>query len=310
MDEKPVTIFSGTTGQNNMVDPVRLKLDIETGIAELAETGNVIIDDTGRISSRLGKTPISTVPSQVWCDKAAAFQVQQRTSDAAIFQLNPDASVPVDPVVSGLVKGERIGFWQAGVKTYWSSLSAHGVIREGINGVWPGYAHVGAPTQRVFSAAPFGNKICVFKGRMWIAVDNWILVSEYRAFGKFNLAKMFFPFNSNVLMMKPVKHGVWVSDSEQTGVIAYNGKFEAMEWNKRSSFPAHEFSENIELTDYSNVPDYPPGLCATWSSNEGLHVGTPDGQMLPCPTKDKLYYPAGGSGSTVVDGHNVINSVW
>jgi len=305
----PYTIFTGTPGLNNVVDTVRLKFDPEGGQRELAEAVNVVIDDTGRLSSRLGQTKISAVPSQVWCDKAAAFQVQQRTSDAAIFQLNPDASVPATPVVSGLVKGQRIGFWQAGDKTYWSSLSARGVIEDGTNGDWPGYTHRGAPTQRVFYPAPYSNKICVFKGRMWIAVNNVIFPSEPFAFGKFNMARRFFQFNSNILMMKPVENGVWVSDSEKTGFIADEGKFEAMKWVKKSSFPAHEFSENIELTDYSDTYLQIPGLCATWSSNEGKCIGTPDGE-IKVVTKNKLYYPTGTQGATVVDGHNVINSVW
>ncbi len=306
---KLLTVMKGSTGQNNRVDPVRLKFDPDTGMVELSETKNVDIDDTGRISRRLGQTIISSLPSQVWCDKAAGFVVQQRTSDAAIFQLNPDATIPASPVVSGLVKGERIGFWQAGVKTYWSSLSAHGVIEEGINAAWPGYTHVGASTQRVFYPAPYGNKICVFKGRMWIAVGPNIWVSEYLAFGKFRFAKTVIPFKSDVLMMKPVENGVWVSDSEQTGFIADEGKFEALKWIKKSSYPAHEFSENIELTDYSDTYLQLSGLCATWSSNEGKCIGTPEG-LLIVPTKNKLYYPTGTTGVTVVDGHNVINSVW
>jgi len=305
-----VKIISKCTGINNKIDPKRLNENVqETGSADIAEGVNVNIDDSGQIISRPGQLEISSVPSQVWCDKAEGFQVQQRISDAAIFQLNPDASVPATPVVTGLVKGQRLGFWQAGDKTYWSSLSAHGLIVDGINYDWPGYNHVGAATQKVFYPAPYGNKICIFKGRMWIAIGKEIWVSEYLAFGKFRLAAMVLPFVSDVLMMKPVEGGVWVSDSEKIWFLADEGKFESLKWIKKASFPAHEFSENIELTDYSDTYLQILGLCATWGSNEGKCIGTPDGRLI-VPTKNKLYYPTGTQGCTVVDGHNIINSVW
>jgi len=49
-----ITVFSGATGINNIVDPVRLKFDPDTGIGELAEAVNVVIDQTGRISRKHG----------------------------------------------------------------------------------------------------------------------------------------------------------------------------------------------------------------------------------------------------------------
>ena len=44
----PVTIFSGTTGLNTVVDPVRLPYDSNAGVSDLGVAVNIKIDDSGR----------------------------------------------------------------------------------------------------------------------------------------------------------------------------------------------------------------------------------------------------------------------
>jgi hypothetical protein len=51
------------------------------------------------------------------------------------------------------------------------------------------------------------------------------------------------------------------------------------------------------------------GLCAVWSSDNGLCVGSSDGQLIVV-TEQKLIYPTGASGATVIDGFNIINNVY
>ena len=82
-----------------------------------------------------------------------------------------------------------------------------------------------------------------------------------------------------------------------------------MEYDKKSPFPAHEWSVNINLVDLAQTMFKVPGLSAVWSSDEGLCIGSSDGQ-LTVATKNNLIYPTGSSGSTVVDKHNVINSIY
>ena len=304
----PLTIFTGTPGLNNRVDPVRLKIDRETGIAELAEAANVTIDDTGRVSRRPGSTIEHLgVYHSIFCDKGDCFVVKDRTSDAAIYQIGTDKSLT--GVRSGLQKGERISFCQVGSKTYYSSRYQNGVIEGGISTSWPGYTHVGTETQRVFYPAPLGSHIAYFKGCMWIADGAYLWVSEPYAVGKFRLAARGFPFPSDIRMVKPVTNGVWVSDSEKTGFIPASDKFEEMRFAKRSSFPAHEWSEAIELVDLSKTSLQLPGQSAIWSSDAGLNIGTEDGQLM-VTTEAKLIYPTGAKGATLVDGHTAINTIY
>ena len=299
-----VRIFSGTSGLNNIVDPVRLKWSLETGFVELAESMNIVIDDSGRISRRAGSTldHVGTYHS-IFCNKGDCFVVHDRTSDAAIMQLGTDKSLT--GVRSGLTKGARISFCQVGAKTYYSNGYQNGVITAGVSAAWPVHTHVGVDTLREFYAAPLGTHIAHFQGRMWIVDGLLIWVSEPYAYGKFRLAGVGFQFPSNVRMIKPVKGGVWVSDSEKTGFIRAADKFEDMAFEQKSAYPAHEWSESIELAEINQIP----GLSAVWSSDEGLIIGSADGQ-LTVATKTKLIYPTGANGATFIDGQTVINTIY
>lgn len=303
-------ILNAPIGLNNKVDPRRLPADYKSGTADLGVAVNCDIDDGLMISNRKGRELISTDPYlNNYCNNGDCFVVADRDTDAAIFRLGTDFVVEPLPIVSGLVKGDRVGFWQEGDMTYWSNFTANGIIVDGINYPWHGYSHVGDTTQKVFSPAPFGNKIAIFKGRMLVGLGKNIYFSEIFAYGKFRLLEGYFPRPSDIKMIVPVEFGLWVSDSTETGFVAYEGSYASMKYDMRAECPAHEFSENDSLTDYRKSALGIPGMCATWSSDEGLCVGTPQGELI-VTTKDKLYYPTGGNGATVVEGHNVINSIW
>jgi len=303
-----VPFLTGSSGLNNIIDPVRLKYSSDTGVSELAEAVNVDIDDTGRISRRPGQEIVfAEVSHSLFCDTGDCFVIQDRTADAALYKVGTDLSLT--GVRSGLMKGAKVSYWQAGTKTYYSSTFQNGVIENGISSPWPTNDHVGADTTRSFSAAPLGNHICIFQGRMWVTVADVIWVSEPYAYGKFDMARCFFQFGSNVRMIKPVQLGVWVSTEESTGFIRGANKFSDMSFEKKTEVPAHEYSANIELVDLSATALQIQGLSAIWSSDDGLSIGTADGALI-IPTANKLLYPTGSSGATVVSDYNVINSVY
>ncbi len=303
------TLFTGATGLNNILDPVRLPYNPESGISDLSEAINVSIDDTGRVSRRPGQTLLSDVISHsLFCDKGDCFVAQDRLSDTALYQVATDYTLT--GIRSGLTKGARISFCQVGSKTYYSNDYQNGVIENGLSTAWPDNTdHVGAETVRAFYPAPVGTHLAFFQSCMWIVKDNVIWVSEPNAVGKFDFSRRYFQFGTNVKMIKPVDGGVWVSDSLKTGFISSGERFIDMKYTKKSPFPAHEWSENIELVDLSNTEYQIPGLSAVWSSDAGLCIGTEEGQLI-IPTEKKLIYPTGASGATIVDKHNVINSIY
>jgi hypothetical protein len=301
-------LLSKCTGLNNLIDPTRLQHDPNSGVSELSEAVNVYVDDSGAVSRRPGQSLLSAGEfHSLYCNKGDCFVVQDRTDDAAIYKVGTDFSL--SGVRSGLVKGARVSYWQEGAKTYYSSEFHNGVIENGISASWPTNVHVGADTTRVFSVAPKGTHLGVFQGRMWLAAENVIWVSEPYAFGKFDMARCFFQFGSRVRMIKPVLTGVWISTDEYTGFIKGADKFEQMSFEKKSSLPAHEYSECIELSENVATQLNLRGQVATWSSDAGLCVGTEDGKLL-VPTENKLLYPAGSMGATVALNNEIINVIY
>ncbi len=302
-------LFTVATGLNNILDPVRLPYNPESGISDLSEAVNVSIDDTGRVSRRPGQSLLSDVISHsVFCDKGDCFVAQDRLSDTALYRVATDYTLT--GIRSDLTKGARIAFCQVGSKTYYLNGYQNGVIENGISAAWPdNTGHIGAESIRAFYPAPVGTHLAFFQSCMWIVKDNVIWVSEPNAMGKFDFARRFFQFGTKVRMIKPVDGGVWVSEEKSTGFIKAGEGFAEMSYKKKSPFPAHEWSENIELVDLSNTEYQIPGLSAVWSSDAGLCIGTADGQLI-IPTEKKLIYPTGASGATIVDGHNVINSIY
>ena len=302
----PLTIFTGTPGLNNRVDPVRLKLDRETGIADLAEATDVTIDDTGRPSRRLGSGLITAgVFHSGFCDGGDCFVVQDHEAESAIYKLSTLHALT--GVRSALTKGLRFGWCQVGPDTYYSNTLQNGIITAGVSRAWALQSHVGAVTTRQFSAAPLGSHLAHFAGRMWIATGNVLYYSEPFAYGKFDLANCFIWFGSNITMVKPVKDGLFVSDSDRTYFLAGTNP---KEFDQKTDVeaPAHEYSEAIGYIDGDKVGRPGAGPCAVWSCDEGLCVSTQTGD-LQIVTANRLIYPTGSSGATVISDQTAINAV-
>lgn len=302
--------INGSTGLNNKVDAHRLRYDRDGGVSDLAEAVNVDIDDTGAISSRYGHEQVASGEyHSLFRDLGDAFVIHERTSDAAILRFNTDFSLA--GVRSGLTKGVRMSWAQVGGETWYSNGYQRGVIKGGVSGVWPSMVKTGtAETLRALTNAPFGHKIAWHNARMWIAVEDGshhvLYVTEPYNYGTIDPSRRGFVFGSRIRMVRPVAGGVWVSDSEQTGFIPDNGKFESLPWIPKASLPAHEWSASHSLVDLSAMDI--PGLSAMWSSDAGLCIGTEDGRLIVL-TEPKLFYPTGGQGATVVNEMVAINTI-
>jgi len=294
-----ITVIERVAGINNKLDTKSVKT-LESGHVYVAEAVNIDIDDTGAISRRCGRVSLSSVPSHSLYED---FVTQDRASDSALYKINQDYSL--SGIRSGLMKGNRLSMVTVGSKTYYQNGAQSGVIEGTTSTPWPDTTeHFGAETTRAFYPAPFGGThIAYFLGCWWIAKGNTIFVSEFRSPGKYDLLGKRFSFGSDVRMVRPVTGGVWVSDAEQTGFIARADDFKVMTWAKKG-VAAHEWSDTQPI----EIPGI-PGLSAVWSCNDGLCIGTVDGQLI-VRTKDDVKYPAGSYGATVATENFIINSIW
>ena len=302
-----IKLFSGTTGWNNIADPTRLKIDFETGIVELAEALDVDIDDNGRLSRRLGQGLIAVGEyHSLFCDGGDCFVILETVSDAAIYKV--DTNNVLVGVRSGLTKNLRMGWCQTSLGTYYSNGVQSGYITAGVSYPWAAQTYVGPPTTKTFGTPPLGTHLALFSSSMCVVNGTIVNYSEPLGYGLFDNARSRLRFASNVKMFKPVDGGVWASDSKRTYFLEGSNIRELIR-HPRLECPAHEYSEaigHINGADFGLSPD--TGECAAWSCNDGLCIGTPQGQLIVV-TKDKLNYQAGTRGATVFNGNTVINTI-
>jgi len=305
---KLVPLFSGASGLNNIDDPLRVKYSMTSGVGDLVEAINVDIDDSGRILRRGGQIQIASgVFHSLFSTEETCLVVKDETTSATLYQVATDFSLT--SLRSDLTRAAKLSYAVVGDKIFYSSPYDNGYVQSGASYSWPVNTHVGFETTRQFYPAPLGAHIAYAKGRMWIAQDKVIWVSEPYAVGKFDLARCFFWFGTNIVMMRPVEMGIFISDQETTGFIAFADKFEDFSYRKVMSIPAHEWSDYPKLVDLSRTRFALPGLCAIWSCDDGLCIGTPDGKVIVA-TKTKLIYPKGSSGATIVYNDIVINNIY
>lgn len=306
----PVGIISKTFGLNNKMD------QFQAAGWYLAATMNVTVSNSGFIELAPGYSILDGTYQyhSGFCNKGDAFVVQDlaATSDLMrVVSVGPGNTVVLGGVRSNLIKGNRVGFCQVGAQTFYANGVQNGVATDGVSSAWPDQSgHVGAGTTREFYPAPIGKHLEWWLTSMWIAVDNIIYVSEPASVGKFRPNGRRFDFGADVIMMKAVEGGMWISTTEEIGFIERADDFKALKWiAKPSRKPAHEWSVNCELVDLSKSALEIPGESAMWSSDDGLCVGTADGQLVVV-TEEKLIYPTGSMGATVVDKGICINSVY
>jgi hypothetical protein len=144
---------------------------------------------------------------------------------------------------------------------------------------------------------------------MFIAEGGTIWYSEPYAFGLYDKARCFIPFNSRVILLEPVKNGIFVSDKNAIWFIEGDtpDKFEAIQ---KTTFPALEWSAAIERVEISKLGFDVPGLGILFGSTQGALLGTPDGQIINLTDNKAIYPPLGSRGAGLLKGDNFIHSLF
>ena len=303
---EPVVIFAGTTGENDIVDPVRLKINFETGIAELAEAVNVLIDQTGLPYRRPGQTLVSAGDyHSIFCDGGDCFVILETVDYSTIYRLNADKTLTA--IQPGLAKGKRYGWLQVGSKTYWSNGVEKGVIVNGVSLSWAAQTYAGPPTSRNFEGPPAGTHLALFGSSICVVNGPIVRISEPLGYGLFDRARSRVRFSSDVKLYKPVTAGVFASDSKYTYFLEGSNPNDLAR-RKILDCPAHEYSEATGYIEGEEFGLDGAGPCAVWSCDKGLCIGTSTGQLLVA-TEDKKIYPKGTVGASLIHGKFIINAV-
>jgi len=310
-----IPVIEKCAGINNKLDIKSIRGEsVQSGITDLAEGVNVDIDDAWKISVRLGQEEVAegTCHSIYCAGPGMDCYAAKDTTTTAIHQVSESFTIG-SAIVSGLTLGADLSWARMGNRYYYTNGYEKGYVADGVSGAWPTNALKSISKKKVISPAPTGEHLAYWMGRMWISlVDGGVPVIYgsllYRE-ASFVKALHRFQYSSRIRMMRPIGNGMFVSDEEKTYFIQGARLLKDFTQTVVQSFPAHEWSDNQTLVDLSKTHLQLPGLCAVWSSDEGQCIGTPDGQVI-VDTKDKLFYPSGTMGATVVADNILINSVY
>ena len=311
---KPITLYTAAAGLNTVLDPQRLLYGVQDnpGLIELSQALNVSIDERGLVELRKGYTQLASgTYHSLFCDDGSCdcFVVQERSDDAAIFRV--DAGLTLTVVRTGLTKGLRMAWGQSNTDTFYSNGVERGFIRNGISNEWPVGVYTGPDDDRGFAAsAPIANHIAFLQGGMLLlAVGPAIFINHAPfQYGLFNLRSGYIGFQSDVLMVAPIKSGAFVSDCERTWFFRKMDGWYSFKQELVAEYPAFLGSLAHQKVKLSKIGLDTPGFGRVWAGPRGICIGTETGQMIDL-TEDKVVYPSGySSGACLVHGDTIIHT--
>lgn len=304
MSQQTITLFSGSSGLNTTIDPQRLSF--EDG--ELAQAVNVSIDDRGLVELRKGHTLAQAGDfHSLFCDGGDCFVVQERTSDAAIMQVNADLSLT--GIRSCLSKGLSMGWCQANTLTFYGNGESFGVIENGVSSAWAVDAYNGpADSSLTFlSSIPVPNLLDYDSaGTIAIASGQNLRWNRFPfLFGLFAQRDVI-TLPTPITMVKAVAGGWFVSDGRY--VRFYPGPL-LHQSSERRVTNAPATGAAIGLVDAADL-GMEGGHGIVWSATDGVWFGDADGTATNL-TRAKIDYPSGYTrGACLVYNKHIIHTVY
>jgi len=298
---KPIKIFSGSNGLNIVDPPTRLGYD-DSGFVDLQVAVNVTIDQSRSVKSR---KRFSLLQSGNFHSLFSIGSVGYAVKDTSLYEIQSDGSLKL--IRSGLTDS-LMAYAKIGERIYYTNSFELGIIYQGAHVDWIKETYYGPETHRHFDGPIPGNYLAEFFGRMIITVDNVLYYSEPYNFGLYNFAENFIQFHSKIIMIKPNETGLFLSTKNNTYFISGRNP---KEWQakKVSYYPAIERTVADEMISGSDIGLEVPGLYCLWTSQEGVILGTPNGEVVNL-NKRKIIYPENAkSGFGCLIGTNYIHGV-
>lgn len=190
----------------------------------------------------------------------------------------------------------------------WANGAQRGKVVDGVNQPWVKAETVYSNNQtRTFYDPPTGRFLGYYNGRMYVVIDKAIYYSEPYSPDVFAMGDSFLSLESTVTMLRPVKGGMYISDSEQTHFVS-GAEPNAFDWNIIDNFPALPWSDKSAVGAMVEGSWQPGGKTevAFWLTNNGIMFGDAGGNVV-CTTETKINLPTTyTAGAILVDGTNLI----
>jgi len=310
---KPVPIYSGTVGLDNVHAENDIGFDKDTGVTALSKAVNVVIDESAagrpRISRCKGFTELVTGDyNSGWSDGEMAY-CQKGT---AIYRMNPEGTFTG---VRSNMTGARVAFVRHGERVYYSNGVQNGYIIGATSNAWVAETYSGPTTQTHFSAAPKARCLAVFNGRMYLsdfAEPDVLYWSEPTQPGLYNLVPSHRVIDKGrpILMIAPVNSGdagMFISTDKATYFVTGAPDIKI---RQVAGYPAYEGGVVQKKYSCRSLGIDMNGDAVVWRATTGLCAGLPDGTMLNLT--DAMVDPGadcGDRGAVLLVGDQCIHTV-
>lgn len=276
-------IFSGTTGLNNIDDPVRLKFDSERGVTDLSIAYNIDIDKTGRISRRKG---FSSVKAGDYHSMFSCGAYALCVSGTGLLVFESDYSTTS---IATVTAGARVSYAKVGDVIYFCNDYEKGKVTDRVYSAWVADTYVGPDTTKIVSDPPLGHLVGLFNGRMYVAVDNVLWYSNPFAYSQFDMARNYIGLNDRVRLFEGVQGGMWVGTAKEIIFLKGSNPHEfvyavAAEYGVRQG--------SAVRVETSLMNKQAQGIGVLMVTEEGVCLGTPTGELINF-TRERLSYPSG-----------------
>ena len=215
-----IRLFSGTTGLNNRIDPVRLSFDREAGIAELSEAVNITIDSSGRVNRQKGYTLLTSGDFHSMCPFDCGGYTLAVRANVGLIAIDEHGNTTTVNASINSANGVTMDYEMAsdGSKKfiYYMNGFDKGRVFDRTHYEWETGDYVGPDTTKALDDPPVGHLLCLFNGRMYVAINNVVYASERLNFGKFNYEDGYLLFPGRIAFLGRVSDGLFISDSFST----------------------------------------------------------------------------------------------
>ena len=236
------TLYTGSSGINNVLRPERLPFDSKTGVAGLQAAENVFIDKSGAITSARAPAiaragAYSSLLEDVYGYKYG-FVLEHRQNDAAIMRVDVDDNgTPIfTGVRSGLEQGGKMDWiwvpYKGSHRVFYTNGAQFGMIDGYQSFPWPGdlFQNDNPSIELVQLADFFLSSPPEHLGFNWGSLffsyrDNdgshCLGHSEYGGYGLFQPKRNFIQFPDRITMFAPADDGHYVGT--ETGIYFLTG---------------------------------------------------------------------------------------
>jgi hypothetical protein len=261
----------------------------------LSGARDVLIDDSLRARTRPGYGEVdSSAWHSLFCDTTDAVGV--RGQDLVL--INASGIIPTFSVLTSGIT-DRVSYAQVNNEIYYTSGAKQGRVVDGRHLPWLETAIVPYETNRSFVPSIPAKLVAFHLARIWLAQDNFVVFSEPLGFSLFDLHQNSILFDDEVVMMRPVKTGIFISTTKKVYFLSGNEPNDLAPAVVAHA-PALPWSDSQTLIESQRVGLEPGvGKVAAWVGTDGIYFGTPDGVAVNA-TEAMIEIPPGyGHGASV-----------